>query len=260
MKFNDAAGGQGLVQDAYFKVGLDATTGAVSYPIADLVRNANIGLDNAVALIISSDGRWQFDDSNYTDFPIATTDLVQNQQDYEFDAKWLDIVRIEIQDSLGNWHLLEPFDPEDLKRGITRSSYEKYLIPGQLSLTDYLKTPGQPILYDKTANSVFLYPKPNYAQAASLKVYFQRKMQYFTTADTTAEPGFMSNLHEYISICMAYAYAALKQLPQLAQLLADKQKYEGIPERGIIGKIQTSYARRSKDEVSRMRNIVRTKI
>lgn len=262
MKFNDVAGGQGLVQDAYFRVGLDATTGAVAYPIADLVRNANIAMENAVGLIIAADGRWQFDDSNYTDLPIATTDVDPNgtnQQDYEFDSRWLDITRVEIKDTLGNWRLLKPFDQEDLKRGVL-SSYESLLIPGDVSLTDYLKTPGMPILYDKLGDSLFLYPKPNYTQAASLKVWFQRKMQAFGVGDTTVEPGFMSNLHSYISICMAYDYAALKQLPQLNTLATLKQGFEGIPERGIIGKIQTAYARRAKDEISRMRNNVRIKI
>ena len=263
MQFNDTVGGQGLVQDAYFKVGLDSTTGPTSYAIADCVRNANNALDVAVALIITADGRWQFDDSNYTDLPIGVTDLdpnSTNQQDYQFDTNWLDITRVEILDPLGNWRLLKPFDQDDLKRGTYRSSYEPDLIPGDISLTDYLKTPGQPILYDKIGNSIFLYPKPNYSQKASLKVYFQRKMQYFQVTDTTAIPGFMANLSEYISTCMAYEYACVKQLAQMATLLSKKQDFEGIPSKGIIGRIQTSYATRQKDERPRMRPNVRPHI
>lgn len=254
MQFNDVSGGQGLVQDAYFDVGLDATTGPTAYPIADVTRNANNGLDKAVSLILNADGRWQFDDSNNPNLPIGTTDLdpnSTNQQDYSFDTTWLDITRVEIKDSLGNWRLLKPFDQTDLKRGV-QNSYETYLIPGDVSLTDYLKTPGQPIMYDKIGNSIFLYPKPNYSQVQSLKVYFQRKMNYFVTTDTTKEPGFMSNLHKYISLCISIPYARLKTLPQLNALLMEQLKYEGDPEKGIIGMIQTAYAIRSKDEVSRM--------
>ncbi len=251
MQFNDTVGGQGLVQDALWRVGLDATTQPESYPLDDLVRNANNALDAAVAIILGCDGRWQFDDSNYTTLPIATTDLVNLQKDYTYAIKFLEITRMEIKDTLGNWRLLKPFDQNDLERGVT-SSYEDIQIPGNISLTDYLKVPGQPILYDKMGESIILYPTPNYSQLASLKAYFKRKMDYFVAADTVKEPGFRNDLHQYVSVFMAYEYAKKKTLPQLKTLFDDKNRLETA--------IVAAYSRRNADEKPVMRNNIRTKI
>lgn len=241
MQFNDTTNGQGLVQDAYFRVGLDATQGPISYPINDLVRNANNALDDAVGIILGSDGRWQFDDTNYTTLPIGTTDLVTGQKDYTFDPKYLDVISVEVKDIYGNWYQLTPFDIKDVPKG--------------MSLTDYFKTPGAPLKYDKIGNSIVVYPGPNYSQLQSLKVYFQRKMDRFVAADTIKEPGFNQNLHKYISVCMAYDYACLKSLPQMPNLLAEKQSYEGSQ-----GKIAKAYNLKSKDEKPRLKSINRPKI
>jgi len=92
MIFNDTTPeAQGIVQDVYF----EASTNATAYPIADLTRNANRGLDNAVALILGADSRWQFDSTNATDLPIGTTSLVSGQKDYTFDNDYLVIKSIE---------------------------------------------------------------------------------------------------------------------------------------------------------------------
>ena len=69
----------GLVQDVH---SLTHTTTA-SYAIADVCRNVNQSYHDVTRLIWESSGAWQYDDSNKTDLPIATTDLVAGQQDYE---------------------------------------------------------------------------------------------------------------------------------------------------------------------------------
>lgn len=190
---------------------LTSTSGTSDFPDATLVAEANNALERIVALINSADGRWQFDDTNNTDLPIATTDLVQNQQDYSLATSHLEITRVEVEDSSGHWQKLQPIDQTDI--------YNQ-------SLTDYLKTAGTPSYYDKIGNSVFLYPKPNYSQSASLKLYFERGPNYFTTADTTKTPGFNTLFHDLIPYWIAYNFAVANGKQNAQQLFALIQEKE----------------------------------
>lgn len=182
------------------------STDSVSYPIADLTSAANRAVERVVSIINRSDLRWQFDDTNQSDLPIATATLTSGQQDYALATSHLTIDRVEVKDSTGKWYVLDPID----QREITRENKQ--------ALASYKSTPGIPEEYDKLGNSIFLYPIPNYTQAASLKVYFTRPPVAFDTADTTEEPGFISLFHDLIPLWTAYDYA-LVHMPNLAQLL-----------------------------------------
>ena len=179
---------------AHFLTSTDST----SFPDATLVVEANNALDRVVSLIMQSDGRWQWDDENNTDLPIATTGVVSGQQDYTLSVSHLQMLRVEIQDSTGNWTKLKALDQAD----VFDQSLESFptVAAGQT-------TSGLPVWYDKVGNSLFLYPVPNYSQDASLKVYFKRGPSYFTTADTTKAPGFNSLYHELIPLWIAYNFA-----------------------------------------------------
>lgn len=181
---------------------------------------------------MTADGRWQFDDSNLTDYPIATTSLVttlgSEQQDYQFDITFLRILRVEVMDNTGAWHKLTPLDENDL--------YDT-------SLTDFLKTPDMPVYYDKQGTSIFLYPKPLATAVTSiqgLKVWFQRPPSYFVTSDTTKVPGFNSMFHRLVALIASRDYAAFKQL-SVAQSISDlvSQQEDSLTE---------NYALRNKDE------------
>lgn len=209
-------------------------TNVTSFSTADLTASANTALERVTSLIIKTDGRWQFDDTNQTDLPIATTALVANQQDYALATTHLEITRVEIKDQSGNWYLLKPIDQNDIKT----------------SLTDFLKTASTPTYYDKLGNSIFLYPTPNYAQTASLKVYFTRAPSLFTVSDTTKEPGFQSIYHDLIPLWISYDYALANGLPNANQLMVEIARKE---EELISG-----YSRRSKDEQKIIRPVFRS--
>lgn len=214
----------GIVDDARWIVGANST----SYPIADLTRNANRWLDKAVALIIPASGTWQFDDSNYTDYPIATTALVSGQQDYVFDVSFLRIERVEIKDEDDNWKRLRQLDSTEVK----------------ISLEEFHETDGAPIFYDVSANSVKLYPTPDYAQNASLKVYFQRKGSYFVTTDTTKEPGFAEIFHRYVSLGAANDFALKMRSSNQKDIRGELVAMESD--------MQNFYSRRNRDGSHRM--------
>ena len=210
-----------ILTDARRFVGADST----SYTTADITVSANRALDRVVALIRAAEGRWQWDDSNNTDLPIATTALIADQQDYNLDPTHYQIQRIEVQDEDGNWRKLEPIDTTDI--------YNQ-------SMTDFLKTPGTPKYYDKVGNSLFLYPKPSYSQTASLKCFYTRGPSYFTTSDTTKTPGFNTIFHQLISLWASYDYAIINQMPvskTIAEEIALKED-----------KLSEYYSLRNKDE------------
>lgn len=199
MVFNDTSTKQGIVQDTLFTIFGNSADNS-QYPTADITRNINRHYDAAVAKILESDGRWQWDDTNATDLPIGTTNLVANQQDYGVDTTFLRITRVELTKSDGTTTLLQPIDQTDI--------YDQ-------SLTSYFSTPGTPMYYDKLANSLFLYPAPSYNYTGGLKVYFQRNVSYFTATDTTKSPGFASPFHRLLSLGAAYDFMLPKNYPQL---------------------------------------------
>ena len=69
---------------------------STSYPLKHKVRKINAGLEELVGKIVSADGRWEFDDTNYTNEPVGTGTLVEGQQRYHLTSEYLDILMIEI--------------------------------------------------------------------------------------------------------------------------------------------------------------------
>lgn len=240
---------EGIVQDAYFEASADS----VSYPIEDVTRNANLALDNVVALILGEDGEWQFDDKNATDLPIGATDLISGQGDYSFDSEYLTIKSLEIKDPYGNWHRLIPVDNNDY--------------PKEVAMSQIQTGTGVPTHYDKLGDSFILIPTPNYNQRlvqegeAGLRAYFQRKISYFATTDTTKEPGFAKHLHKYISLYIAYAFAKAKGLAKQVGLKKDMEFYEGNTLRGgnDKGAIAQFYSKRELDKRPTIKNNVSVK-
>lgn len=179
-------------------------TNSTRFTTSDITDSANRALEHVTHLIREAQGRWQWDDSNNTDFAIATTNLVttlgSEQQDYGLDSTNYRMERVEVKDSDGNWHKLAPIDEADI--------YDQ-------SLTDFLKTAGLPLYYDKVGNSLFLYPKPldtAVTATAGLKVFYERGPSYFTTSDTTKTPGFNPLFHRLLPLWCAYDYAFINNL------------------------------------------------
>lgn len=227
-----------LCYDARRTVTGDGTSTAYTTP--DLTYSLNRALEKVTSIIREAQGRWQWDDSNDTDFPIATTALVANQQDYSLDGtSHFRIERIEVKDTAGNWSKLVPFDQVD--------AYSQ-------SLTGLLNTPGSPGYCDKVGNSLFLYPAPNYSQAASLKLYYERGPSYFVTTDTTKTPGFNPLYHRYLSLVAAQDYAQIHSLPIAGGVLKNGTRTGlYIPIQDMEGEIETFYTLRDVDDRPRLK-------
>jgi hypothetical protein len=195
--------------------------------------SVNNALNRVASLILQADGRWQWDDDNQTDLPIATTTITTSQQDYSIAVTHLKIQRVEIKGNGGTYFTkLDPIDSSD----------------GQFIINNVLT--GPPQYYDIVGDSVFLYPIPNYTQAASLKIYFQRGPAEFTSAEVTTgtkKPGFNSLYHDLVSLWASYDYAFSNGLENANAIFTEIQRKED--------QIVKDYSRRNKDDPSRITSI-----
>lgn len=239
LQFSDTTTKNGLIQTC--EITLFDNYGDISSNsdrLYTFTRLLNEALNRVTSLILRYDGRWQFDDTNNTDLPIGTTNLVttvgSEQQDYAISVSHLKILSVEIKDASGGWHTLQPIDQTDLYN---------------TNITDFLSSPGLPQYYDKIGNSIFLYPKPlgtAVTSTAGLKVRYQRPPSYFTYTDTTKTPGFNSLYHVLVAMIACRDYALDKSLAS-ANSLTERVKL-------LEESLGDSYAFRGGDEKPSIRN------
>ena len=233
MQFSDTTNRTGIIELIEDNTGTQSSTTS-SYTLKTKTRDVNNAYANYFLIGGQTDGRWQLDDTNHTKYPIITTALTANQQDYTFTVdeqsnQILDIYRVEILDSTGHGVELTPIDQFDIQ--------------GQ-ALTEFMRDAATPLFYDKTANGIILYPKPNYTNSAGLKIYYNRTPDYFVSTDTTKKPGIPDMFHEYLALRPSYQYCLRKGLPQTDSLRNDMVAMEDA--------IKLYYSNRSKDEVKEM--------
>jgi len=207
-------------------------TSASSYPVAKKTVDVNTTIDKVLSMIFSVGGTWQFDDSNHTDYPIITTDLVSGQRDYTFTTDQssnliLEIYRAEVADENGNFFDLNLVDVNSKT--------------APLSFTDGENTEGQPFWYDKLGNGIFLDPIPNYNSTGGLKLYINREASYFAADATTKKAGFAGIFHEYLALRPSYMFAYRNGKQNTAILREEMLRMEE--------EIKEFYQKRNKDEV-----------
>jgi len=233
MRFNDTTTRTGLIQDCETLLGMSA--GDISGDttlLKDFTRLINARYRQVNSWIWQASGSWEYDDSNYTDLPVATTDIVDEQQDYELPSTAQKIDRVEIKDTNGEW--------------VTLKAIDKSMV--QDALAEFYETPGIPKYYDLVGRSILLYPKPDTAQVGvddALKVYFSRDIQEFSYTDTSTEPGFVSDYHRLLSLGAALDFAISRNMrdripylrEQLEQLKNDLQQFYGFRHRDLKPRI-----------------------
>lgn len=209
------------------------STNSSSYSAYKFARDINNAYADYFMVAIGSSGKWEVDDTNHSDYPEISINLVSGQYDYPFttDAsstpnQILDIERVEVavDSSASNWIKLEPYDE----------------MGGDNSIVYDRTQTGKPTRYAKRANGIFLDSTPDYSCTNGLRVFFARTPSYFVGTDTTKKPGIPDAHHEYLVYRSAYLYS-VKNLPQLSN------GYFAVLQ-GIEKKIKEYYARRNRDE------------
>jgi hypothetical protein len=229
-------------------------TNATSMLAATLNLYMQPALERVVSLILQSDGRWQYDDSNYSDQPIATANLVSGQQDYSLSTSQIEIIGAAVMLKSGAWRELLPFDPADLGTSSSPLSFIPLVAFGPtMDRAEFLKTPALPQYYDKHGPSVILYPAPDngisVTLTAGLKLYFKRgplQFDYTTnmftdsTGSSASVPGFNSLYHDLVAFIAAYDYCVVN-LPSLAGgYMSEIQRREAA--------LVADYSKRNEDE------------
>lgn len=187
MQYNPTTGEQGIINAVDFY----AQTDRESYSLNDVTRNVNKYYKRAVSLIQQVDNNWRWDDRNNLDLPIFTANLANAQPDYVIPDDVRDILRIEVDTEDGVGHKLQRIDQSQVAG----------------SLKEVFEADSLPRYYENIGESVYLYPAPNYNATAGLKIYGKRAGSLFSSSDTTKEPGFDSQYHDYLAIGAAYEYA-----------------------------------------------------
>lgn len=215
MVFSDTPAKLGLVQDCEMNVfGNYGDITGNSDRLYDFTARLNRSYDKASALAMSVDGKWRYDDTNYTDFPVGSTSLVSGQKDYSLSVEHLDILKATCLDSSGNTVILQPYDLDDSV--------------GYLELTELSNSGGIPTHYRKFGGSVVLYPTPNYAYTDGLTIYYQRKPSYFVYTDTTKPAGLPILFHRYLSLDASLDYAISNQLSCKNDLAVKLKEFENL--------------------------------
>lgn len=181
-----------IIADINFLLNTDDT----SYSLANKAANCNRHFDDVVSLILQSDSKWKWDDTNNLDQNIGTIDLVSGTQEYEVvGSTYLTIDLVKCKDINGKYQVLQPVN-QDLSNAQELTRLEE-------------GTAGMPRFYDKLGDFLYLYPKPSSSLTtltAGLKVWFQRGASHFTSSDTTKVPGFASLYHRILSVGAALDY------------------------------------------------------
>lgn len=173
--------------------------------------------------LLRVDKNWKFDDVNYTDFPIATIDLVASQRDYTLPAAT----------SGGNASTLWKIEKVEVLQ--TNGEYKeiRLMVDGEEESTSVTT----PTAYNIIGGSIRFKELP-LVSTGGLRITFQRSGVAFTTASTTQQPGYMDAYHDL----PCYDAAASYLLPFNADLAT---RYSNIFESRLL-KLESDWLGRVK--------------
>lgn len=235
--FNDTGTKLGLIQDCEIKVFGDQGYGRISDNsnlLFQFTARINEAQDRFAFLAMSADGKWQWDDSNNTDYPIATRNIVSGQRDYDFALEHLEIEKVLIKDASGTWRTLDRILDAGDELDTETDSY----------LENNTGNTGTPQAYDKMSNAIFFDRTPDYNSTGGIRIYFKRGPNYFIYSDTTKKPGFASIFHDYLSIRASAMYMLERKIDGAKDMFVLMQAKETD--------IKEFYSRRNKDERGRL--------
>ena len=191
-------------------------TNTTNFTAAQLLIFVNNSYERIVGKLVAqtSGGQMKFGDFNFSASPsfpvtmstgVSTYDLTDWETNVE--EAILTISGAEVQDNDGNWHTLKPITLDEIHdKGI--------------ALSEYKKTNGLPLEYEKRDNLIVLYPAPDNGVSVTLsgglRIYHLRTADKFTSAEVTTgtkEPGFPSPWHDIISYESSYQYAMANGMP-----------------------------------------------
>lgn len=183
MQFSNITSKAGLIQSIEQITNLgDANISGVTLKLAYFTNLINSWLHIVTHWIQEVDGEWTYDDANHGNMPEEAFAFVDDQQNYGLTATGemdsLIVRKVEIQDvTTDDWTALDFCLNKDIPEnydGVDKGKPTKYWLSGGSIVFDC------PVDTTKTDN---------------FRITYDRNAHIFTTADTTAEPGFDQKFH-----------------------------------------------------------------
>lgn len=211
-----------------------------NYTNAQMLVDINVWYQRTAIAILRAQDDWDFDDSNKSNLPILTADLVANQQDYSLPVGCLKVKRIEIAyDGITNYKA-EPIDVNFISKGTQQTQIQQY------------SSTNRPYYYI-VGSSVFLYPIPsaNTSNGTGMQIWVERGITEFSTSDLStgsSTPGFDAPFHQIIAYGVALERAIGKNLEniekindRLKELFAELATYYGSKDEDMVWSLQPAY-------------------
>lgn len=182
-------------------------------------------------MLLQDDFDW--DDVTKEDYGIATTPLVADQRDYQFDSlSFLKLKRVDITYDGTNYYKATPFDS---------ASYELGLGNDTVVDADFDKTAPQ---YDPKGFGFWLYPRASASDVtagALARIEYSRAHTMYVYTDTTKEAPIDRNFQNLIPMGASIKWLSIKN-PKKAEVLMGQY---------MIGRerMKQHYARRNEDAV-----------
>jgi hypothetical protein len=215
MQFNSNASLDDIMSDITEMTKMDLN----EYPIEDRTRNANHWYFRLIQDIVrvasdkvffdstlsnTSDNGWTIDLSDGS----ATIPLVNAQRGYSLpttNKPWI-IYRVAYMRDAANYYDSSPFNIAELKGNLNTT-----IIDGGIS--------ADAPMHRYNGNKILMYPLPNQAVAAGLKIWYLPEPKKFITTDTTKVPEINEVFHKGIS--MGASYEKLRGKPRGETILRD---------------------------------------
>lgn len=210
MQYNSHATNQDVVSEVLLKCGGATVT---NYPLVDITRRFNFGLDWYFGLAFLHGKGWKFDDFNQTSPPIDTYNITSGTNRYklsDFTADIMGVIRLEILDSNGKGISLNVDHLDMLDNGVSGNESGRInWINKDTFQEKYVNADsGVPTSYIKYGDYIYFDKKPNYTKASGILLYVFKPASYMLSTDTTKVPGVplihIEHLCEYASLPYRY--------------------------------------------------------
>lgn len=196
MPYSNTTDKNGIIQTIEFWTNLG--DGAITGDLLKIfTARVNSAFDRVMSRVLSYSTHLRFDDTNHTDLPSGTFNIVSGQANYTItqDDNGLDILNIT------DVRILPSATATDYV------TLEKMTIDDDRALDAMVPNSGDtgvPTAYLERGNTIFLYPKPNYAATNGCRIFFEREQSYFASTDTTKQPGIPLPFHSLLPLYASY--------------------------------------------------------
>lgn len=247
MPFSDTTAKSGIIQTIEFWTNLgDGGVSGDATLLKVFTARVNEGFDRLMPLLLSYSDQLRFDDPNHTDLPTGTFNIVSGQADYKIaqDDNSLDILNITDM-------RIVPSTSSTVFQTLLKISIDDD--NAITAMSPNTADTGVPTHYLERGNTIFLYPMPNYSATGGAKIFFEREQSYFSSADTTKEPGIPHPFHGLLPLYASYDWLLVNK-PGNGELISRIESQIEKREQALKDLISARYPTRQRIGISQESN------